>query len=378
MASRSTPLLTLAMPTFNRASSIGRALESLAAGLRGCPPGTVELDIRDNGSSDATPQIVAAFIESHQGISVRYDRNPENLGYDANHLLVWRHARGRHLLFCSDRYFYDLDFRHVVAALDAHAPAALVFSDRFRAVWPAPEAGEPTATHDDWLAGKLNATPSPVDGWPVLTTTAGSVIASGALKLNWIAANVSDLVVRRDTDPETEALLEGFLGSFMLVIAALLLPFRDEASRVSVLQVPWFSRPFEKMHSGGQRHDQLRVASGHLKLARTFPFVGSPEEIARFQVRVLLRNYLPIASGTGDYQYRYTPEEIRTFARESGATLEPRQAAVLGRLESMRSQPALRLLNAAFESVLLVGREARRWPRLARTLASVGRRGVGR
>lgn len=367
------PQLTLALPTFNRGSSIGQALESLALGLRDCSPGAVELDIRDNASTDETAAVVDQFRKAHPELQIRFDRNADNVGYDRNHLLLWKHARGRHILFCSDRYYYGIDFRPVVAALRELDPAGLVFSDRFRAVWPEHPKGARDAPREEWLVEKLGASQRTCDGWPVLETTVDRVIESGALKLNWIAANVSDLVIRRDDSPATEALLESFLDSYMLVVAALLLPFRDRSAQVAVHQVPWFANAFDKLHFGGQRHDQLKVAYGHLKLAKAFPFVGTPDEISAFQVRVLLQNYLPIASGVADYQHRYTAEEIRRYVTDTGATLTAVQNATLDGLEALQGNTALRVLNAGFQGARLVGREAKRLPRLARALADVAR-----
>lgn len=368
--SHAVPILTVALPTFNRGISIGRALASLAQGMRGCPPGSVELDIRDNASTDNTAAEVEAFRTQHPWVTVRFTRNASNVGYDRNHQLVWREARGAYLLFCSDRYYYGIDFRPVVAALAERQPAALVFSDRFRAVWPLP-GGAPDRTCDDWLSEKVGATKRACDGWPVFETTAGRVVASGALKLNWIAANVSDLIIRRDPTVADDALLNTFIDSYMLVVAALLLPFREADGRVVVVPIPWFSPSFEKMHFGGQRHDQLRVAYAQIKLAAAFPFIGTAADVATFQTRVLLRNYLPIASGVAAYQHTYAARDILQFVQDHDVPLAAPTRLLLRGLGRLESKSTLRVLNAAFEATVVVGREARRLPKLARSLAAL-------
>lgn len=71
--------LSVAMPVYNGAGYVGEQMESLAAQSR--PPD--ELIICDDGSSDDTPEIVAAFA-GKSSFPVTLHDNRENLGYVKN------------------------------------------------------------------------------------------------------------------------------------------------------------------------------------------------------------------------------------------------------------------------------------------------------
>ena len=75
------PLLTIAIPNFNRA----------AAQLRNEP--RVELIISDNASPDETPAVVQDFVA--RGLRVRYIRNLQDIGSDANFLQCFEQAGSR-------------------------------------------------------------------------------------------------------------------------------------------------------------------------------------------------------------------------------------------------------------------------------------------
>ena len=64
-----TPLLTIAIPTYNRAADLAAALEHLA-GQPGISGGEVELLVSDNCSTDATGEVVKKFIE--RGLRIGY------------------------------------------------------------------------------------------------------------------------------------------------------------------------------------------------------------------------------------------------------------------------------------------------------------------
>jgi abequosyltransferase len=92
------PLLTIAVPTYNRACCLKELLSALASQLKDEP--RVELIISDNASPDETPSLVQDFVA--QGLRVRYLRNSENIGGDANFLQCFEQARGRYVWLFSD------------------------------------------------------------------------------------------------------------------------------------------------------------------------------------------------------------------------------------------------------------------------------------
>ena len=92
------PLLTIAIPTYNRAPCLHLLLEHLAPQLL-CQP-EVELIISDNASSDGTGEVVKEFQEA--GLAVGYVRNVENVGMDGNFLQCFTLAKGRYVWVLGD------------------------------------------------------------------------------------------------------------------------------------------------------------------------------------------------------------------------------------------------------------------------------------
>ena len=97
-AQRTRPLLSIAVPTYNRAGCLRELLSSLADQLKNEP--RVELIISDNASPDNTPEVVQNFIAS--GLDLRYLRNAANIGPDANFLQCFEQARGKYVWLFSD------------------------------------------------------------------------------------------------------------------------------------------------------------------------------------------------------------------------------------------------------------------------------------
>lgn len=75
------PLLTIAIPTYNRARLVARLLESIAPQLAKHRD-AVRIHVIDNASPDDTPDAVRPFLE--RGLPVTYERNATNIGMDAN------------------------------------------------------------------------------------------------------------------------------------------------------------------------------------------------------------------------------------------------------------------------------------------------------
>lgn len=92
------PSLTIAIPTYNRAGCLKELLASLNDQLKDEP--LVELIISDNDSPDETSLVVQNFVD--RGLRVRYIRNPENIGPDANFLQCFEQARGKYVWIFSD------------------------------------------------------------------------------------------------------------------------------------------------------------------------------------------------------------------------------------------------------------------------------------
>jgi abequosyltransferase len=92
------PLLTIAIPTYNRAWCLRELLPLLFDQAKDEP--RLELIISDNASTDDTPLVVHQFVA--RGLRVRYLRNTQNIGPDANFLQCFEQARGKYVWLFSD------------------------------------------------------------------------------------------------------------------------------------------------------------------------------------------------------------------------------------------------------------------------------------
>ncbi len=95
------PVLSIAIPTWNRCSELADLLQVLvpeiADALRS---GVVQLLVSDNGSTDGTEALVRRHIA--QAPSIEYHRHPENIGSDANFVECFERARGTYFWLFSD------------------------------------------------------------------------------------------------------------------------------------------------------------------------------------------------------------------------------------------------------------------------------------
>jgi glycosyltransferase involved in cell wall biosynthesis len=94
------PLLTIAIPTWNRELHLQRNLDQLRSEMQGVASGLVEILVSDNCSPDATPAVVESAIKS--GLPIRYVRNDKNLGWALNFVQCFDLARGQHVLLLGD------------------------------------------------------------------------------------------------------------------------------------------------------------------------------------------------------------------------------------------------------------------------------------
>jgi len=92
------PILTIAVPTYNRNTKLAFLLRNLAPQLINEP--RVELIISDNCSPDDTPSVVEYFVDA--GLRCRYIRNREDIGPDANFLQCYAIAGGKYVWIFSD------------------------------------------------------------------------------------------------------------------------------------------------------------------------------------------------------------------------------------------------------------------------------------
>lgn len=88
------PKITIAIPTFNRASLLGLTIASVLKQNYG----NIEIIVSDNCSSDATGEVVASYGDNR----IVYFRQAENLGMVGNWNFCLQHATGEFFLLLSD------------------------------------------------------------------------------------------------------------------------------------------------------------------------------------------------------------------------------------------------------------------------------------
>src|SRR4051812_41815877 len=110
-------LLTIAIPTYNRANYLDINLNQLARNLRQLENAAeVEIIVSDNASTDNTAQVVNKYIE--QGIKINYHRNSTNTGFDGNFNQCISKATGKYFwLFGDDDLLFNNSLTKVIRIL---------------------------------------------------------------------------------------------------------------------------------------------------------------------------------------------------------------------------------------------------------------------
>jgi len=93
------PLVSICIPTFNRAEALTLCLGDLITNKQS----DIEIVVSDNGSTDNTESVMKQF----QDEGIRYFRNEKNLGFDLNLIKTVEHARGEYVFFLSDEDYVD-------------------------------------------------------------------------------------------------------------------------------------------------------------------------------------------------------------------------------------------------------------------------------
>ncbi len=142
----SEPLLTVAIPTWNRAPYLARALGQLRDELTRVDANCVEVLVSDNCSTDDTAAVVQRTVAD--GCPIRYVRNDRNVGWALNFTQAFQLARGEYvLLMGDDDLLVDGTLRWLVDRLRG-GPYGVVclrpygFNEDFRAEHPGGRFGE--------------------------------------------------------------------------------------------------------------------------------------------------------------------------------------------------------------------------------------------
>lgn len=110
------PVLSICIPTWNRAKLLDESLDKLASQLLDIEKDDVELYISDNASIDDTPWVVQKHIS--QGMPINYNRNSENLGAARNFIHCIRWSKGQYVwLLGDDDFLKENALKRLIAIL---------------------------------------------------------------------------------------------------------------------------------------------------------------------------------------------------------------------------------------------------------------------
>ncbi|MDD5584505.1 MAG: glycosyltransferase family 2 protein, partial [Candidatus Omnitrophica bacterium] len=95
------PFLSICIPTYNRANKLSRLLNTLRADIFSSGmDGYVQTMVSDNSSSDNTFKVMSKILAADK--KIKYFRQPENIGFDANVRFLYEQADSEYVWFFSD------------------------------------------------------------------------------------------------------------------------------------------------------------------------------------------------------------------------------------------------------------------------------------
>lgn len=123
----SKPLLTIAVPTFNRAKELEKCLNTIfpeAANEEG-----IEVLIGNNASTDQTDVVIRKFMQRYKNIV--YVKRSKNIGADQNIFKLMEESNGRYcLLHGDDDYFIPGAIKYIVNVIKSNPGCFVYFITR--------------------------------------------------------------------------------------------------------------------------------------------------------------------------------------------------------------------------------------------------------
>jgi abequosyltransferase len=113
------PLLSVCIPTYNRAQYLDLALGTFCAQIAACGRSDIKLLVSDNASTDDTSVVISRHQKAFPSLTVL--RNESNIGAEGNFLGLLRAATGRFCwIFGDDDLLLDGGLGYVIEVLDHH------------------------------------------------------------------------------------------------------------------------------------------------------------------------------------------------------------------------------------------------------------------
>lgn len=117
------PLLTVAIPTYNRPETLQRTLDVLKAE----DADIFTILVSDDSSTDCVEKLVLTYQQSMPNL--RYAKNPENLGFSRNVAQLYELADTRYVWFlCDDDSVNPGAVPSIIEALERHEPVVAIFN----------------------------------------------------------------------------------------------------------------------------------------------------------------------------------------------------------------------------------------------------------
>lgn len=114
------PILSFAIPTWNRSKEIRECLDSMIKQITEVNR-NVEIFISDNASTDETAKILEEYAKKYK--FVRYSRNERNLGYDLNFISSIEKSSGEYAwLFGDDDILAEGALKEILSIIEEYGP----------------------------------------------------------------------------------------------------------------------------------------------------------------------------------------------------------------------------------------------------------------
>lgn len=124
MNKTSEPLVTIALPTFNRLQGLNRSLECFLAQTYK----NLEIVISDNHSDEDPTEMIGSYQKNDSRI--KYFRQSSNIGMKANGDFLFSRANGKYFLLGSDDDWWHPNFIEImVSKLESHPEASCAISN---------------------------------------------------------------------------------------------------------------------------------------------------------------------------------------------------------------------------------------------------------